>query len=101
MTLEQLKKQEQPIAVIVLTNYKLCDFLVAWQNANIQYAGNLWQGCNYDMEEVAKLSDLSIGDATGVFQRLKGLGLIYPDGTINSFANKFLIAKAKSTIKNI
>ena len=98
-TLQQLKNNETPLELIILSKPNLCEFLIAWKNSDISCDESAWDSCVYDIEQIALLSALRVGDAKIIMKQLQGLALIYPDGTINSYAEKYLTLRAKSTLK--
>lgn len=81
--------------------------LVAWKSVPIKYlqpssceigdeAGRwnwLWTKIEYDQSTFGSVAGVKIQDIGPLIFRLKGLRLIYPDGTINSLARDFLQAQ--------
>ena len=53
----------------------------------------LWEQVQYDLQSFQAVAGVKMQDVGGLLTRLKGLRLIYPDGTINDFARKFLQAQ--------
>lgn len=51
-----------------------------------------WGGCQYDIDEIAELAQLSTHDCEVHLRTLKGFRLIYPDGTIAAVTKEFIEA---------
>lgn len=79
--------------------------LVAWKSVIIQFENDgsqceaksdvemwnwLWGQVDFDQNIFGTVAGLRTQDIGGVFNRLKGLKLIYPDGTINGMARRYL-----------
>jgi len=79
--------------------------LVAWKSVSVRFkdAGAeceassdvdkwnwLWEQVEFDQTIFGVVAGLRTQDIGAVFNRLKGLRLIYPDGTINNMARQFL-----------
>lgn len=60
-----------------------------------------WSGCDFDPDELAELSGISRNDAMIAFRRLKGLCMIYPDGTVARALGDFLIATASRALVEV
>lgn len=65
-----------------LTNYPLTD---SW--------GGLWDCVFVDVEKIALLADHEEVKARKMVERLKGLRLVYPDGTVMGLAEKVIAKK--------
>jgi hypothetical protein len=50
----------------------------------------LWSQVNFDQAQFGIVAGLRTQDIGSVLERLKGLRLIYPDGSINGMARQFL-----------
>jgi hypothetical protein len=50
----------------------------------------LWSVINYDHKQFSILANVKEYEATSLLERLKSLRMIYPDGTANTMARKFL-----------
>lgn len=53
-----------------------------------------WAGSEYDPGEVAELAGMSVNDTRIALRRLKGLCMIYPDGTLTTALATVLTARA-------
>lgn len=102
------KKQEQNNVenIAPLTeDTQLRNGLVAWKAIGVTYkeAGAvceatdeveqwnwLWEQVTYDQSKFGIVAGLRTQDIGSVIARLKGLRLIYPDGSINGMARQFL-----------
>ena len=85
----------------------LRDGLVAWKSVTIAIKSDgqcqseaenemwdwLWEQVQYDQSVFQAVSGVKMQDVGGLLVRLRGLRLIYPDGTINKFARDFLQAQ--------
>jgi hypothetical protein len=98
-------------------NEMLRDALVAWKSVEIEYLPTASESCEYKEEKArwnwlwyrVKCDVAGFGvvagvrpqEAAAVFQRLRGLRLIYPDGTVNRMAAQYMktIIAAKLTPK--
>lgn len=103
--LSEFKRNEVPEATYpLLEDRGLCNALVSWKSVPIEYKSPgeceettdqkkwewLWRKTKTDQNAFAVISGLKPQDAGRMLARLIGLRLIYPDGTINSFAKQFL-----------
>jgi hypothetical protein len=61
----------------------------------------LWDNVDFDMSRFAVVSGSKAQDASSLFLRLKGLRLIYPDGTINLIAKQYLQSQIMGKIRGI
>jgi hypothetical protein len=107
--LEQFKKQEKPEAVLLVCgNAKLTRIAVAWSNMHArcvkkpaQYAGKdhdslwqwLWENTAYLKEEILCRIPGSRQAAEHDFTALVANRVLYPDGTLNSFVERYLREK--------
>ncbi len=55
--------------------------------------GALWDCVDLDIETIALLADDELVKARKTMERLKGLRLVYPDGTIQALADKAIVKK--------
>ena len=60
----------------------------------------LWKNVDFDMTMFATVAGVKAQDASSLFFRLKGLRLIYPDGTINVLAKQYLQAQIMTKIRS-
>ena len=79
---------------------------MAWKSVNIKYIEPsecpyedetsrwnwLWHQIKYEQSTFGVVSGAKAADVVGLITRLIGLRLIYPDGTINLLARKYLQA---------
>lgn len=106
-TLNYFKKTSTPEKVVALMgNDKLIDALLAWKSTVITYKNGLaiecpfkeenerwywlWENISFDMKSFGIVADLKVQEVNLFFERLRGLKLIYPDGTIDLFASQYL-----------
>ena len=103
--LNEFKKKETPENIIpLLEDGQLRNALVAWKSVHIQYSDCkecpetdepsrwswLWNRTEFDTTQFGVVAGCRAQDANLLFLRLKGLRLIYPDGTIHGHAKSFL-----------
>jgi hypothetical protein len=101
------KEVETAENIIPLTdNEELRNGLVAWKSVIIDYRESsecietsesrkwewVWTQVEFDIKEFAVVAGCNPQNAYSIFARLKGLRLIYPDGTIHGLASKYLQA---------
>ena len=60
----------------------------------------LWDNVEFDMSRFGAVAGVKVQDAGNLFTRLKGLRLIYPDGTINILAKQYLQAQIMGKIRS-
>ena len=88
----------------------ICNAVVAWKNIKVTLVDEtntkeqddweyLWEHCRYDLKQFMDLTSLDRGDAIGIINKLKGLKLIYPDGSINTNANKLVRSITKKRLE--
>ena len=89
--------------------------LVAWQSMIVEYDPDklcphadakhqwqwLWENVRFDMSEFAVVANVRDYDAKALFERLKALRLIYPDGTLNSIARGYMRRFVQSKIPEL
>jgi len=92
--------------VPLIEDQSLRNGLVAWKSVSITYKNTgdcpckdetskwnwLWQQIEYDSNTYAAVSGVKAQDVSTLILRLIGLRLIYPDGTVNVLARKYLQA---------
>lgn len=97
----------------IMDDDTLTNGLIAWKSVKIKFKPLadcnkkedsekwewLWDNIEFDMGSFGIVAGVKTQDAFGLFTRLKGFRLIYPDGTINLLAKQFLQAKILSQIK--
>jgi len=113
-TLAFFKKESTPEKVVVLMDEPyLRAAVIAWKSVTISYSddleicesrdGNaqwnwLWSKVSFDKTRYQIVAGLKSQEVDNVFERLKGLKLIYPDGTIDLFAQQYLNSIIMKTI---
>jgi hypothetical protein len=105
--LKYFKKTEAAENIIPLVeSEELRNGLVAWKSVAIKYKDNsecelkdeasrwdwMWNQVEYDVKKFGVVAGIAPQHAQQLLIRLQGLRLIYPDGTVNSFASKYLQA---------
>jgi hypothetical protein len=103
--LAEFKRLETPESVFPLLEDKaLCDALMAWRSVKVTYktasdCGEtveqakwdwLWNQVEYEQKDFSVVAGCKAQEAPGMLTRLRGLRLIYPDGSINNFARQYL-----------
>lgn len=103
--LAEFKQKEAPECIVpLIDDPKLRQGIVAWRSVKIVYkAGTpcmeadnlqqwewLWAQTDVDLQMFGIVSGVKMYEAGELFQRLKGLRLIYPDGEICKLAQQFL-----------
>jgi hypothetical protein len=113
MRLEEMiadaKETEVADGVLMLSDSSLCQVLLAFKHvaielnrpADVTCWKHAWGCCRFDYDELGALAGVSIGECRLAIRRLSGLGLIYPDGTINQFADKYLKGLTAKRIREI
>jgi hypothetical protein len=115
--LKEFKTSEEAENVVaILNNDELQNCLIAWKSVRVRYKAAsdcrevdpickwewLWKQIEYDMETYGMVAGIKMQDVGRAIERLKGLKLIYPDGTINNLAKQYLqstiMAKLRSVI---
>lgn len=117
--IEKFKELESPEDVLPLLgkeakHEQLRQLLVAWQKISIkrvkktEYRGSdsdmvelwkwMWEQVYYDREELKQISMIQ-GDIDNLMKVLVGNRIIYPDGTISTFARKVLQQMIKMQLR--
>ena len=90
--------------VPLVESAELRSAIVAWKSVVISYKDAkdceeqsesrqwewMWSKVDFDIRSFGVVAGCRPQDVMNLFERLKGLRLIYPDGTINTFAKKYL-----------
>lgn len=89
-------------AAMLLTDPDLLRYCVIWKQVDVRrftdfpleasWAG-LWDCVVVDVEKIALLADHEEVKARKTVERLKGLRLVYPDGTVMALAEKVIAKK--------
>jgi len=103
---QYFKNTSTPEKVVALMgNKELIAAILAWKSVVIKRKDNddkcvfsgdnerwnwLWEMIDWDRQKYMLVSGLRVQDVGTEFERLKGLKLIYPDGTIDKFATQYL-----------
>lgn len=115
--LAQFKKKasDEPENIVpLMENDSLINGLIAWKSVIITYKelGQcpysedsrswqwLWEGIEFDLGVLATVSGVRVQDVSALLTRLKGLRLIYPDGTINDIAKQYLSSLIANKIRS-
>jgi hypothetical protein len=103
--LKKFKDSESPECIVpLLDDNKLRMALVAWQMVKVTRKPStecsttdisemwawLWEQISYDEQSYAIIAGAPIHEIYNTFLRLKGMRLVYPDGTICLYAKQFL-----------
>lgn len=103
--LKFFKENESPENIVPLVeDAELRNGVVAWKSVVVKYKDNepctanseaeqwnwMWSKVDFDLKTYATVAGIQPQYAGNLFQRLKGLRLIYPDGTIHNLASRFL-----------
>jgi hypothetical protein len=104
--LAKFKSSESPENIFPLVNDNtLCNALIAWKavritNKETQYCSEedsellmwewLWNQVECDLDEFGMVAGCRGQDVGTLITRLRGLRLIYPDGSINNYAKQYL-----------
>ena len=97
----------------LIDDQTLMNGLIAWKSVVIRFKDQkdcpckadseqwewLWQNIDYDVNVFGTVAGIRPQDVMQLLARLKGLRLIYPDGTINSLACQYLQAIILQKIK--
>jgi hypothetical protein len=107
-TLADFKKAEAPEGIYpLLSEPPLCNALVAWRSVSIRYKKAsecpvaddpgkwdwLWDQVEFDVGSFGVVAGCPSAEVANMLNRLKGLRLIYPDGSINEYAKQFLASQ--------
>jgi hypothetical protein len=106
--LAYFKQNEKPeVVLLVADNPELIKIIIAWANIDIKCVDTLtqiindsekgiwewlWQNTKYSLTELKEKADISVADYV-LENRMKpliGNRILYPDGTINSYVQKYL-----------
>jgi len=112
--LSDFKKQEDKLAenvIFIIDNIDLQKVIIAWGNTkviiveetiprdkNISDWEYMWKYCRYSKTQFISLTGLESVTAVKYLNHLKDLKLLYPDGTINGIARKFIGGVLRNSI---
>jgi hypothetical protein len=97
----------------IMEDETLVNGLIAWKSVKINYktlldcphkdeAGQwewLWEQVEFNSSQFGAVAGVKMQDTGNLLTRLKGLRLIYPDGTINVLAKQYLQAQIMGKIR--
>lgn len=102
----KIKEQKSSIEKLLAlkSDSRLVQGIIAWQNVNVSKTEDsqpaddslnaicdwLWENTVYDKDEWRMMAGFKVQEADAIFHRLKGLKLIYPDGTIDDYITLYL-----------
>lgn len=114
-TLEYFKKISKPEKVVPLIgDRKLVRAVLAWKAVIINYKTDddyceskddnrrwewLWSRIEFDKSKFQAVSGLKVQEAEQFFEQIRGLKLIYPDGSIDLYATQYLNSIIMDTLK--
>jgi hypothetical protein len=114
--LDKFKKDEAEESVVALTDdVQLRNGFLAWDSVNVQRKNDgdecphddtisqwkwLWENVEFNQNQFGIVANVRPHEILNLLARLKGLKLIYPDGTQNENAKKYLRAVIQAKIKN-
>lgn len=107
--------EEAENVVAILNNEDLQNCLIAWKSVRVRYKPAsdctdvdpiarwewMWLQIEYDMQTYGMVAGIKMQDVGRAVERLKGLRLIYPDGTINTMAKQYLNSIIMTKIKSL
>jgi hypothetical protein len=103
--LSYFKKSESPENIFPLLNdVALCNALIAWKSVTVEFTSSeecpydddkqrwewMWGNVKFDVATYGVVAGCKAQDAAMMINRLKGLHLIFPDGTISNYAKTYL-----------
>jgi hypothetical protein len=105
--------EEAENIVSIIDNDELQNGMIAWKSVQIRYKTAsdcqekdgtarwdwLWKQIEYDAMGYGIVAGVKATDVGKLLARLNGLRLIYPDGTINTFARQYLQTIIMSKIR--
>lgn len=105
--------EEAENIVAIIEDEELQNGMIAWKSVRIRYRAAsdcsvqspverwewLWGQIEYDVNSFGVVAGAKAQDVGRLLNRLKGLRLIYPDGTINTLARQYLQTIIMSKIR--
>jgi hypothetical protein len=106
--LDYFKQNEKPeVVLLIAENPELTKIIVAWTFLDIKQTGKLteligeteketwewlWQNTTFPLTELKEKADISVADFVleKKMKPLIGNRIIYPDGTVNSYVQRYL-----------
>ncbi len=114
--LDWFKQNEKPeVVLLVADDQKKIGVVVAWSNMLVRRKSDekpleveteseiwdwLWEKLDYSLDELIEKSVLKDFEVKKILKHLIGNRVIYPDGTVNSFVQKFLREKVVNLFKS-
>lgn len=110
---EEQSDIENLIFIIGSKDLTTCKAVIAWKNTkskldfskcdeSIKDDWNyIWQFCFYDKQQFSMFCDLPVKEGEQLFERIKMLKLIYPDGTVNDAASGIIKSILKQAITKL
>jgi len=114
--LQSFKSSEEVENVVaIIDNKDLQNGILAWKSVRITYLKAedcifkdpndqwiwLWSRIRYDAKAFGTVAGVSAKDVGSLIERLSGLRLIYPDGTLNGTATAYLRAVIKTRLNAV
>lgn len=106
--LEQYKAApRRESAALLLTDPVLLKYCVIFKQVTVERLsdepaaatwGALWDCVALDLDQIALLADDELVKARKSVERLKGLRLVYPDGTLQELVNKVITKKVMDAL---
>lgn len=107
------RDEEAENIVAIIEDEELQNGMIAWKSVQITYRQAsdcpekdtnarwnwLWNQIDYDSQGFGVVAGAKAQDVGRLIARLKGLRLIYPDGTINTLARQYLQAIIMAKIR--
>lgn len=105
--LDWFKANEIPECALLVDN-ALLRSLVAWKRVTLTRKKRLtglpdgdksriwqwlWENVEFSMDDLAALTGTSVPDAAEKFKMLSVNGMVYPDGTLNTYVDRLLKAR--------
>jgi hypothetical protein len=114
--LESFRHSEKAEAVLLVAqDAQLVRLLLAWERTPVRRKRRLskmpgsgsdrsrwewlWENVSYSVDDLAKLSGLSVDQVEKQMAVLRGNGLAHPDGTVNRYAAQYLKTKVLALFK--
>ena len=107
--LEWFKRNEKPeVVLLIAEDPQLIRIAVAWTNTSVKRRGDagdpgslsevelwdwLWEQARYSRREIVEKSSVSEYGFSGRMRTLVGNRVLYPDGSINSYVQRYLREK--------
>lgn len=112
---QQKRKANNDCLLTLSRNHNYQNLCLGWRNTHVTFSADqptpdtgdptethaaAWQHAQYDLAELAQKSGIHLTEGLrGLIHKAAGLGMIYPDGTINEAAGKLLSAIIAKEVK--